>query len=111
MGSYQISKGKDLKIKGAAVKETVDKSMPPTVAIQPQDFKGIKPRLFVKVGDAVKVGTVVLRDKTVEDIAVCSPVSGKVIAINRGAKRVLLQIVIESDGSQEKEKLAQSYSS
>lgn len=103
MGSFSIHKGRDIHLKGAAKKEIVTIPLPKCVAVQPPDFPGLSPRLHVKVDDHVKVGTTIFSDKGVPDIQVASPASGKVVAINRGDKRVLLSIVIETDGRQEAE--------
>lgn len=97
----QIKKGKDIKLKGAAEKQVEELDLPKQVAIQPPDFRGVRLRLRVKEGDVVKVGTPVLEDKDCTQVHVVSPVSGKVVAINRGEKRALLQVVIETDGKQE----------
>ncbi|MCK4882568.1 MAG: NADH:ubiquinone reductase (Na(+)-transporting) subunit A, partial [Candidatus Omnitrophica bacterium] len=104
MGTFAIKKGKNIRLKGAAKKEVIAVSFPDRVAVQPPDFKGLSLRLAVEVGDAVKVGTTVLSDKANPQIGIASPVSGKVVAINRGEKRVLLSVVIETDGRQETEK-------
>jgi len=103
MGKFQTKKGRNIKLKGEARKEIVSISLPKKVAIQPPDFKGLKPRLAAKLDDIVKVGTPILTDKIVDGLKIVSPVSGKVVAVNRGAKRVLLEVVIESDGKQEAE--------
>lgn len=103
MGTFSIKKGRDIRLKGAAKNELVERSLPKYVAVQPLDFKGLKLRLSVKVEDTVKVGTSVFADKVIPDIRVASPVSGKVIAINRGEKRALLSLVIETDGKQDVE--------
>ena len=104
MGTFAIKRGKNIRLKGAAKKEVVAVSFPDRVAVQPPDFKGLRLRLAVEVGDAVKVGTTVLSDKVNPQIGIASPVSGKVVAINRGEKRALLSVVIETDGRQEAEK-------
>jgi Na+-transporting NADH:ubiquinone oxidoreductase subunit A len=41
----------------------------------------------VKVNDAVKVGTPLFEDKHCPEIKIVSPVSGRVVAIDRGDKR------------------------
>src|SRR3989338_6576261 len=101
MATFQIKKGRDIKLKGAAPKEIVTLSLPRQVAVVPSDFKGIKASLCVKVNDAVKVGTPLFKDKHCPEIKVVSPVSGRVAAINRGEKRFLEDIVVESDGRSE----------
>lgn len=98
MGSYTFTKGKDIKLKGAAGDEVSDVLSPRIVAIQPPDFRGLKPRLAVAEGDSVKMGTPVITDKEIDGLCLVSPVSGKVKAINRGLKRALLSVVIENDG-------------
>lgn len=100
MGIFSIQKGRDIKLRGAAKKEIVKVSLPRHVAVQPPDFKGLHPRLTVKVDDAVKVGTVLFSDKDIPEIQAVSPVSGKVAAVNRGQKRAILSIIIETDGKQ-----------
>lgn len=97
MTTFNFKKGKDIRLKGVARKEMVDLLSPRLVAIQPMDFRGLKPRVIVQEGDVVKKGTPIIVDKIVEDIKLTSPVSGKVKSINRGEKRVLLAVVIEND--------------
>jgi len=101
MGTFSIQKGRNIRLKGAAKKEVVKIALPKHVAVQPSDFKGLSPRLSVKVDDVVKVGTPVFADKAIPEIQIASPASGKIVAINRGAKRALQSIVIETDGQQE----------
>src|SRR3989338_3498403 len=103
MGSFSIQKGRDILLKGAAKKEIVTIPLPKHVAVQPPDFAGLSPRLHVKVDDKVKAGTTIFSDKGIPEIQVASPASGKVVAVNRGDKRALLSIVIETDGRQEAE--------
>lgn len=96
----KIKKGIDIHLVGEAKKE-VRKYEPQLFALKPQDFIGVVPKMHVAEGDDVKVGTVLFHDKKNEGIFFTSPVSGKVKAIVRGEKRVILQVVIESDGKYE----------
>lgn len=107
MAKFSIKKGKDIKLKGAANKQIVDLALPKQAAIQPPDFRGLKLRLITKEGAGVKIGTPVLSDKTNPEIKIASPVSGKIVAVNRGEKRAFLEVVIESDGKQEAESFKQ----
>ncbi len=93
----KIKKGIDIHLVGEAKKE-VRKYEPQLFALKPQDFIGVVPKMHVAEGDDVKVGTVLFHDKNNEGIFFTSPASGKVKAIVRGEKRVILQVVIESDG-------------
>ncbi|HLF18932.1 MAG TPA: Na(+)-translocating NADH-quinone reductase subunit A [Candidatus Omnitrophota bacterium] len=101
MAHFQIRKGRDIKLKGAAEKRVVGLPLPSKVAIQPLEFRGLKLRPAVKEQDLVKVGSVLLTDKYNPDIRIVSPVSGKVAAIVRGEKRVLTAVIIDTDGRQE----------
>ena len=93
----KIKKGIDIHLVGEAKRE-VRKYEPQLFALKPQDFIGVVPKMHVAEGDDVKVGTVLFHDKNNEGIFFTSPASGKVKAIVRGEKRVILQVVIESDG-------------
>ena len=96
----KIKKGIDIHLVGEAKKE-MKAYAPALYAIKPLDFIGVVPKMHVAEGDDVKVGTVLFHDKKNEGIFFTSPVSGKVKAIVRGEKRVILQVVVESDGKYE----------
>ena len=97
---YSIKKGLDIKLLGEAEKTLVDLNAV-KFAIKPTDFVGCFPKMLVQEGDEVKAGTPLFFDKYRENIVVTSPVSGKVIALTRGAKRLLLEIVVEANGKNE----------
>jgi len=103
MAEFKLKKGYDIPIAGQAERVLQETATPSRVAVLPQEFPGVKPRLLVKEGDAVKQGTPVLQDKLNPDIMFVSPVSGKVAAVNRGERRILLEVVIENDGKNERE--------
>lgn len=103
MASFNIITGKDIKLRGAARKEYIDVLSPKTVAIQPPDFRGLKPRVLVKEGDSVKRGSVIMEDKAIDGLKLLSPVAGKVKAVNRGAKRALMSVVVENNKSTDAE--------
>lgn len=94
----------DLRLKGEASSrlEQLDKPKAGTVyGIRPHDFTGIVPRMRVHEGDTVLAGSTLFVDKDTEKIAVVSPVSGKVIAVERGERRKILNVKIEADGQQQ----------
>lgn len=97
---YKIHKGLDIKLIGEAEKTIVDLNAR-RFAIKPTDFTGCFPKLLVQEGDMVKAGSPLFFDKYRDNILFTSPVSGVVSGIERGAKRKLLRVVIESDGKQE----------
>ena len=66
-----------------------------------RDYKGMKPTMEVDVGDEVKKGQTLFTDKKMPNVRYASPAGGKVIAVNRGAKRVFLSVAIEVAASEE----------
>jgi len=98
--AYKIKKGLDIKLLGEAEKTIVDLNAK-RFAIKPPNFIGCFPKMLVEEGDLVKTGTPLFYDKYRTEIKFTSPVSGKVMEIVRGAKRRLLQVIIESDGKDE----------
>uniref|UniRef100_UPI004049DA81 Na(+)-translocating NADH-quinone reductase subunit A n=1 Tax=Flavobacterium sp. TaxID=239 RepID=UPI004049DA81 len=93
----RIKKGLDLRINGEAAKETVDARRSQIYAIIPSDFHKVTPKLVLKEGAQVKAGEVVFFSKYDENVKFVSPVSGKIIEIKRGEKRVILEIRIQAD--------------
>ncbi|MGQ1908530.1 Na(+)-translocating NADH-quinone reductase subunit A [Marinifilum sp. RC60d5] len=93
----KIKRGLDIKLIGKADKvlEKADRSE--TYAIKPTDFPGLTPKLKVKVDTEVKAGSPLFFDKYCPEINFASPVSGKVIAVNRGERRKILEVVIQAD--------------
>ena len=98
---YKIKKGLDIMLEGTAEQQLAVCPLAETYAVKPADFNGIVPKLAVKEGCSVKAGDPLFVDKATEKIAVVSPVSGTVKAIERGERRKLLRICIESDGKQD----------
>ncbi|HOU68546.1 MAG TPA: Na(+)-translocating NADH-quinone reductase subunit A [Paludibacteraceae bacterium] len=99
----RIKRGLDIKLKGKS-EEVFGKSEPATLfSVRPDDFQGIKPKVIVKDGDAVKAGSVLFYDKANPEMKFVSPVSGTILAVNRGDKRKFLDIRIQSDGKFESE--------
>ena len=90
-----LKKGLDINISGSAPVGTPANVCPATCAVVPDDFKGIVPKMDVKEGDTVLVGTPLFHDKQFYDIKVVSPVAGTVKAIVRGERRKLERILIE----------------
>ena len=92
-----IKKGLDLPIDGAAELRTTDARTITTYAVKPTDYVGLVPRLLVAEDDTVKAGDALFCDKKNERIRFCAPVAGRVKAVVRGAKRLLLAVVVEKD--------------
>jgi len=91
----KIKKGLSLPIKGAPQQTITDSKRTKTVAINGIDYVGMKPSMLVKEGDSVQIGQPLFADKKNEGVIFTSPAAGKVLAINRGAKRVFQSLVIQ----------------
>ncbi len=98
--SVKLKKGFDLKIKGIADKRLEKEINAARYAVKPVDFPGLVPKLTVKPGDKVKAGTTLFIDKLFPEIRFTSPVSGTIVAVDRGNRRKLLEVVIERDGNE-----------
>ncbi|MCX7954335.1 MAG: Na(+)-translocating NADH-quinone reductase subunit A [Bacteroidales bacterium] len=95
---YKIKKGLDIRIVGKAEKRFLGSYVnSPYVGIYPDDLVDFTPKMLLKEGDSVKIGSPIFFDKDRPLIKICSPVSGKIKEIRRGAKRKIETIVIEND--------------
>ncbi len=95
MREFLLKKGLDLPVEGAPAHGISRARDVRTVAVLGADYVGLKPRLSVAEGDAVAVGTPIFAHKDTPEVAVTSPVAGRVKAINRGARRVLVSVEIQ----------------
>jgi Na+-transporting NADH:ubiquinone oxidoreductase subunit A len=95
----KLKKGADIKLKGVATRKKVDAKTSEVLAIKPSDFHGVIPKLILREGAKVKAGTPIFFDKENEKIKFSSPVSGEILEIVRGARRVILEIKIKVDAS------------
>lgn len=95
-----IKKGLDLPIIGAPTKE-ISEHTPTHVALIGYDYIGMRPTMYVKEGDIVAKGQVVFEDKKRAGVKYTAPVSGKVVAINRGERRVFESLVIHAQQGDE----------
>ena len=96
----RIKKGLDIKLVGVAEKKTTNSSQSSVYAVKPEDFHGITPKLVAKEGAEVKAGDTLFYSKSDERILFPSPVSGKVTAVIRGARRKVLAVKIAADATQ-----------
>ena len=99
----KIKKGLDINLKGKASEVLLNGGKSDTYAIVPDFYSGVLPKVVAKVGDKVKAGSVLMIDKNRPEIKFVSPVSGEVTAVNRGAKRKVLSIVVTPDAQIEYE--------
>lgn len=99
MHKYTCRKGLNVPVLGQPESGIGDAPSVGTVAILGADYIGLKPRLAVKEGDVVGAGAPILAHKDTPTVMVTSPVSGRIKAVNRGARRVLISVEIEVDDS------------
>ncbi len=95
MADFALKKGLDLPITGMPEQEIQDGKDPKNVAIVASDFIGLKPKILVAEGDQVVRGQALFVHKDNPEVLFTAPLSGRVRAINRGARRALQSVVIE----------------
>ncbi|WP_286235027.1 Na(+)-translocating NADH-quinone reductase subunit A [Thalassotalea sediminis] len=96
-----IKKGLDVPVKGAPQQVIHDGPSIKSVATLGEEYVGMRPTMFVKVGDRVKKGQALFEDKKNAGVKFTAQAAGVVTEINRGEKRVLQSVVIEIDGDEQ----------
>ncbi|GHE87097.1 Na(+)-translocating NADH-quinone reductase subunit A [Thalassotalea profundi] len=96
-----IKKGLDVPVSGTPQQVIHDGSAIKSVATLGEEFVGMRPTMFVKVGDRVKKGQAIFEDKKNPGVMFTAQAAGVVTEINRGEKRVLQSVVIEIDGNEQ----------
>jgi Na+-transporting NADH:ubiquinone oxidoreductase subunit A len=96
----KIKNGLTIKLKGAAQNIVKKAAFPKSVSINPSDFHLIIPKMALKVGEKVSQGDVVFFSKKDDRIKFCSPVDGVITDIVRGAKRKIIEIIIDVNKKQ-----------
>jgi Na+-transporting NADH:ubiquinone oxidoreductase subunit A len=102
MATVRLKKGFDIHLMGAIEGRDVAFTSPAqSVAVVPDDFHGVIPRMEKKEGDHVAAGEPLYHDKNDEAIKVVAPVSGTLKEVRRGERRHIDAIVISPDGGGE----------
>jgi len=96
-----LKRGLNIHLKGGAEKILGTSIEADTVALKPTDFHGLVPKILVKTDQQVKAGEPIFFDKYNPEIFFTAPTSGQIIAINRGERRKVLEIIIKADGKNE----------
>lgn len=91
----KLKRGLEIPISGKPRQEINSAPAARAVALVGYDYVGMKPTMEVQVGDHVKLGQLLFTDKKTEGVRYTAPASGRVAAINRGARRVLQSVVID----------------
>ncbi len=103
MAHIKITKGLNIPIKGkpqGCVHTLIpsggaNATYPSQIALNLTPFADFKFKLLVKAGDLVKIGQPLLEDKSSPGRMFCSPAGGVVKEIQRGYRRVLLNVIID----------------
>ncbi len=97
----RLRKGLDIKLLGTPAEKVTELGNGGTIALCPSDFTGVTPKVVVKEQQSVKAGEALFVDKNHPEVKFVSPVSGEVVAVNRGARRKVLSIVVKPDAEQQ----------
>jgi Na+-transporting NADH:ubiquinone oxidoreductase subunit A len=98
--TFALKKGLDLPVTGAPTSQAVEEGPSvASVAVLGADYVGLKARLEVEEGAIVAAGAPLFAHRDTLDVKVTAPASGRVRAVNRGARRALISVVIDVDES------------
>ncbi len=97
----KLRKGLDINLKGKAAQEYASVKEPGFYSLVPDDFTGVTPKVVVKEQEYVMAGGPLFVDKNHPELKFVSPVSGVVTSVERGAKRKVLNIVVEAAAEQD----------
>jgi Na+-transporting NADH:ubiquinone oxidoreductase subunit A len=102
MMRMEFSGGYNLQLAGKPEK-TIEKllDIPDQIAVNAQEIPGLRPSVRVSEGDSVKCGDVLFSHKGDSRIVFVSPMDGKIAEIRRGARRVLIEILIQPNKTQD----------
>lgn len=100
---FKLSKGLDLPIGGKPEQRIDQAAAVRHVAVVGVDYIDLKPAMKVTEGDTVKLGQPLFEHKKLPSVVFTAPGAGRITAINRGARRILLSVVIELDEQEEEE--------
>lgn len=96
----KLRKGLDINLKGKPAAELLKVEEPGFYSLVPDDFTGVTPKVVVKDGQSVLAGEPLFIDKNNPEVKFVSPVSGVVASVERGARRKVMNIIVEADKDQ-----------
>ena len=97
----KLRKGLDINLKGKAAEQVVAVKDPGFYSLVPDDFTGVTPKVVVKEQEYVMAGGPLFIDKNHPEVKFVSPVSGVVTSVERGARRKVMNIVVEAAKEQD----------
>lgn len=98
MGMFKLKKGYDIPLQGSAERRVEKAPKTTAVAVQPIDFRGLRPAMKVEAGDKVSRGSILFVDKQKPEILFRSPAAGTVREVVRGERRVIQRVIIDVAG-------------
>ncbi|MBT4035032.1 MAG: Na(+)-translocating NADH-quinone reductase subunit A [Candidatus Marinimicrobia bacterium] len=98
MGMFKLKKGYDIPLQGSAERRVEKAPKTTAVAVQPIDFRGLRPAMKVEAGDKVSRGSILFVDKQKPAILFRSPAAGTVRDVVRGERRVIQRVIIDVAG-------------
>jgi len=98
MGVFKLKKGYDIPLQGSAERRMEKAPKTTAIAVQPIDFRGLRPAMKVEAGNSVKRGSVLFVDKKNPEILFRSPAAGTVREVVRGERRVIQRVIIDVTG-------------
>ena len=75
----KLRKGLDINLKGKAASDKLPLKAVEEIALVPDDFVGVVPKVVVREGDHVKAGEALFVNKNCPEVKFASPLSGTVI--------------------------------
>ena len=97
MNRVRIIKGLELPISGQPEQAIYRSANVASVALLGGDYVGLRPVMQVAEGEQVRLGQSLFVDRRDRRISFTAPGTGRIRAINRGARRRLVSIVIDID--------------
>lgn len=106
MKKINVKNTYDIQLSGKPSLNLKELSLSKKVAVLPSSIDLIKPKLLVKQGDKVKIGSKLFFDKLNPSVYFLSPGSGVVSEIVYGPKRRIDEVIIELDAVESYEELS-----
>ncbi len=91
-------RGLDLRFDGVPEQRIAGRVASATVALQLDDYRGLRPKLLVAAGDEVALGQPLVQDRVHPELVCTASVPGRIKSIGRGARRRVTQIVLAAEG-------------
>ena len=97
METLRIRKGHTPNLEGRPTSALEPLPRPAQVAVLPEKIPFVRPKLTVRTGQPVALGTVLFHDKRNPRVRFLAPGAGRVETVDYGPRRVLRRIVIQLD--------------